>query len=64
MNMDKNKPGFLHTPEHLMSLAKQLRSEADRAEARAERLTNGSEEPECKPGCWNIQSTCIKIQPL
>lgn len=62
--MDTNKAGYLHTPEHLMSLAQQLRSEADRAEARAKRLTDGSEKVSCEAGCWNIMSTCIKIQPL
>jgi hypothetical protein len=62
--MGENKPGILHTPEHLRGLAKQLRDEADRAEARASNLESGKEAVGCASGCWNVLSTCIKIQPL
>ncbi|PVX28754.1 hypothetical protein [Sphingomonas pokkalii] len=57
-------PGHLHTPAYLEGLATQLRAEADRAEARAKRLKTGEELAGCEPGCWNILSTCIQIQPL
>lgn len=58
------KVGLLHDQEYLKGLAKQLRIEADRAEARAEKLTSGEMEVGCASGCWNILSTCIKIQEL
>lgn len=58
------KGGLLHDPETLRSLAKQLREEADRAEAKAEKLAKGVEAVGCAPGCWQILSTCIYIQPL
>jgi len=58
------KPGLLHTPEILRGLAQQLRSEADRAEARAKRLETGAERVGCEPGCWNILSTCVMVQPI
>ena len=57
-------PGHLHEPEYLNGLAHQLREEADRAEARAKRLVAGDESASCAPGCWNILSTCIQVQPL
>lgn len=63
MENDK-KPGLLHTPEHLRSLAQQLRAEATRCEARAARLERNEEEVSCQPGCWNVLSTCIQIQQL
>lgn len=59
-----NKPGLLHEPEHLRSLANQLRAEASRCEARASRLERGEEAVGCSPGCWNVLSTCIQVQPL
>lgn len=58
------KAGHLHQPEYLEGLAQQLRAEADRCEARAKRLTSGEEEVGCSPGCWNVLSTCIQVQPL
>lgn len=59
-----NEAGHLHSPDYLRGLAKQLRDEADRAEARASRLESGAEKVACDPGCWNVLSTCIQIQPL
>jgi len=56
--------GHLHQPEYLQGLAEQLRQEADRAEARAKRLSSGDEKASCASGCWNILSTCIQVQPL
>jgi hypothetical protein len=56
--------GILHDPEKLKSLAKQLREEAARAEARAANIQSGKTAKGCDPGCWNILSTCIQIQPL
>ncbi len=56
--------GLLHDPKALHGLAKQLRSEADRAEARAKKLEAGDLKASCLPGCWNSLSTCIYIQPL
>ena len=56
--------GLLHQPEALRALAKQLREEAERAEARAEQLKSGQMKARCAPGCWNILSTCVWIQPL
>jgi hypothetical protein len=56
--------GHLHQPEYLNGLAAQLRSEADRAEARAKRLATGAEQASCEAGCWNVLSTCIAVQPL
>jgi len=56
--------GHLHQPEYLQGLAEQLRLEADRAEARAKRLSSGEEKASCGAGCWNILSTCIQVQPL
>ncbi len=61
---NSGKPGILHTPDYLKSLAEQLRSEATRAEARAARLERGKEKVGCDPGCWNVMSTCIAIQPI
>jgi hypothetical protein len=61
---DTSKAGLLHTPEYLISLAKQLREEANRAEARAKNLESGNEKVGCTPGCWNTLSTCIYVQPL
>lgn len=58
------KPGLLHDPETLKSLAKQLREEADRAEARAEKLKSGEMEVGCAQGCWNTLSTCVYIEWL
>lgn len=58
-----DKPGLLHDPEYLKGLAKQLRTEADRAEARAKRLQSGQEQVSCLPGCWNSLTTCFFIQP-
>jgi hypothetical protein len=59
-----NKPGLTHQPDYLRGLAEQLRAEADRAEARASRLASGTEKASCNPGCWNMFSTCIQIEPL
>ncbi|MBK1622882.1 MULTISPECIES: hypothetical protein [Hyphomicrobiales] len=56
--------GHLHQPDYLRGLAKQLREEADRAEARAKNLETGKEAVGCDPGCWNVLSTCIQVQPL
>jgi hypothetical protein len=56
--------GILHDPEKLKSLAKQLREEAHRAEARAAELESGKATAGCQPGCWNVLSTCIYVQPL
>lgn len=58
------KAGVLHQPEYLRALAVQLREEANRAEARAARLASGAEKASCESGCFNLVSTCIKIQPL
>lgn len=62
--MNGKMAGHLHQPEYLRGLATQLRAEADRAEARASRLSSGEEAVGCEPGCWNILSTCIQVQPL
>ncbi|WP_026379724.1 hypothetical protein [Afifella pfennigii] len=59
-----DQAGHLHQPDYLRGLAKQLRDEADRAEARAKRLESGQEKASCESGCWNVLSTCIKVQPL
>jgi len=59
-----DQPGLLHQPEYLQGLARQLREEADRAEARAKRLSSGEEKVGCESGCWNVLSTCIQVQPL
>lgn len=56
--------GHLHDPEYLKALAERLRVEASRADARAERVRTGVEAAGCAPGCWNILSSCIFIQPL
>lgn len=61
---NEQKPGYLHQPDVLLSLAAQLRAEASRAEARALRLRDGLEAAACLPGCWNALSTCIQVQPL
>ena len=61
---DEPKAGLLHQPEALKSLAKQLREEADRAEARAKALEKGTAKAMCEPGCWNCYSTCIAVQWL
>lgn len=66
--VDEQKPGLLHQPEALLSLAAQLRSEAVRAEARALRLRDGIEKADndcwnqLSNGCWNLQSSCIRVQ--
>jgi len=62
--MAEEKVGLLHQKDALKSLAKQLREEADRAEARAKRLEEGVEKVGCESGCWNLLSTCIQIQPI
>ncbi|MEY9101450.1 hypothetical protein ABIA24_004423 [Sinorhizobium fredii] len=61
---EEQKPGLLHQPDFLLSLAAQLRSEAVRAEARALRLRDGIEKAGCDSGCWNLLSTCIQLQPI
>ncbi len=54
---------ILHNPDELRSLAVQLRAEATRAEARAEKLTKEMmPRPRCAPGCWNSLSTCIMVE--
>lgn len=58
------KPGLLHDPETLTSLAKQLRSEADRMEARAQKLKTGEEKVGCAQGCWATLSACVYITPM
>ena len=60
---DEPKAGLLHQPEALESLAKQLREEADRAEARAKALERGTAKAEyCSgAGCWTLLSTCIML---
>jgi hypothetical protein len=60
----EEKAGVLHQQDALASLAEQLRKEAERAEARARRLRSGEEKVSCAPGCWNILSTCIMVEPL
>lgn len=62
--MAEETAGILHRPDALRSLAKQLREEADRAEARADGLEKGVQKVGCAPGCWNTLSTCIYVQPL
>lgn len=62
--MTADQPGLLHQPDYLRGLAEQLRAEAERAEARAARLAAGEEEARCLPGCFNILSTCIAVQPI
>lgn len=60
----EEKAGVLHQQDALASLAAQLRKEAERAEARARKLHTGEVKVSCNPGCWNILSTCIMIEPL
>jgi hypothetical protein len=62
--MAEPKAGHLHQPDYLRGLATQLRAEAEHAEARAKRLESGEEKVGCAPGCWNVMSTCIAVQPL
>lgn len=58
-----NEPKMLlHTPDVLREIAEQLRAEADRCKARAEKIEGGIIEKECTPGCWNIFSTCIMVE--
>ncbi len=58
-----NKAGMLHTPESLHSLAAQLREEADRCDARAKNIDQGFMEISCNPGCWQLLSSCIFVEP-
>ena len=64
MSEKSENAGLLHQPEVLRSLAAQLRAEAERAEARAERLATGKESVGCTQGCWNIFSQCVWLTPL
>jgi hypothetical protein len=61
---EKEVVGIFHNPEYLKGLAKQLREEAARAEARASKIESGAMAVGCASGCWNVLSTCIAIQPL
>ena len=55
---------ILHDPEKLRSLAKQLREEADRAEVKAKGIEDKTIEKRCPSGCWNVLSTCVRVEPL
>lgn len=56
--------GYLHDPNDMRALAKQLREEAQRLESQADQITQGKMQARCAPGCWNIRSTCFFVQPL
>jgi hypothetical protein len=56
---------MLNDPETLKGLAKQLRTEAERAEAMAEKIEKeglATPEPHVPPGCWVIIHQCFAIQ--